>query len=85
MYSALRSLLVQHGVSVRPADGPEQLLERVRQHKPELPERSVIERLIRRYMDVRFGGQAWSPDEERALNKALRALTKALRKQARQK
>lgn len=77
LYAQLREALVGAGLELRPGDGPEAVLERARAAAP--PALPQIERLIERYMAVRFGGQALGADELRALERSLRDIRKALK------
>ncbi|MBH25403.1 MAG: protease [Myxococcales bacterium] len=82
LYSTLRDLLITHGVPVEPSDGPEQVLALLRASS--LPEQDTAEQIIRRYMDVRFGGQQLSGEEEKLLNRALKDLSRALHRAQRE-
>ena len=78
IYIALRSLLSKHGVTISPTDGPETLLETVRDSA--LPDSETAETIITAYMNVRFGGTILKPAEERQLSRDLKLLSRTLAK-----
>ncbi len=78
LYTRLRGALTASGIDHGPAEGPEALLARL--EAADLPARGASAALIRRYMDVRFGGQPIEADELKALDRSLKDILRALRK-----
>lgn len=72
LYLELSRKLVQHGVEPDPARTPRELARLARDK--ELVEAALVARVVERYLQVRFGDDAFPVEEARSLRRELRRL-----------
>ena len=73
----LRGLLAQAGLEIDPGEGPLAVLGRV--EASELESKALAAHLLRRYMEVRFGGRPLNGQELKELEGSLREIRRSLR------
>jgi hypothetical protein len=77
LYVVLRGLLAQAGLEIDPGEGPLAVLGRV--EASELESKALAAHLLRRYMEVRFGGRPLNGQELKELEGSLREIRRSLR------